>query len=203
MDSDMTMATSTAMSGMAMTMTTTSSMSSATGGMDMGMDMGSSSSILMTSAEMAMVFFQSVTTPLYSSAWTPQGEGSYAGTCIFLIVLALVHRILIAARSIIFDSNTTLHRHRKEVTSDSDDYPGSRSELESMGLQFRSQWNSHPFKVATETSRALLEVMIGGIGYLLMLAVMTMNVGYFLSVLGGIFLGAFIAGRFGASDIHH
>ncbi|KAI1133987.1 Ctr copper transporter family-domain-containing protein [Hypoxylon sp. FL0543] len=195
------MSTSASMAGMTMTMTSGSSMPSSTGGMDTGMD--SSSSIMMTSAEMAMVFFQSVTTPLYSSTWTPQGQGSYAGTCIFLIVLALVHRILIAARSIVFDSNQALHRHRKDISSDSDDYPGSRSELESMGNQFRSQWNSHPFRVATETARALLEVIVGGIGYLLMLAVMTMNVGYFLSVLGGIFLGTFVAGRFGASDNHH
>lgn len=36
-----------------------------------------------------------------------------------------------------------------------------------------------------------------------MLAVMTMNVGYFLSVLGGIFLGSFVAGRFKANDNHH
>ncbi|KAI2780527.1 Ctr copper transporter family-domain-containing protein [Daldinia loculata] len=198
---DMTMTTPAATTG-TMTMTSGNSMPSSTDGMDMGMDMGGSS--MMSSAEMAMVFFQSVTTPLYSTAWTPQGQGSYAGTCIFLIVLALLHRILIALRSIIFDSNPGLHRHSKAISSsDSDDYPGSRSDLELMGGQFRTQWNSHPFKVATETFRALLEVVIGGIGYLLMLAVMTMNVGYFLSVLGGIFLGTFVAGRFGAGDNHH
>ncbi|KAI1102759.1 Ctr copper transporter [Jackrogersella minutella] len=176
-------------------------MASSTAGMDM--DSGSSSSMMMTSAEMAMVFFQSVTTPLYSSSWTPQGQGSYAGTCIFLIVLGLVHRILIAGRSIVFDPSQAPRRQRKAMSSDSDDYPGSKSELESMGNQFRSHWNSHPFRVATETARGLLEVVIGGIGYLLMLAVMTMNVGYFLSVLGGIFLGTFVAGRFGGSDNHH
>lgn len=34
-----------------------------------------------------------------------------------------------------------------------------------------------------------------------MLAVMTMNVGYFLSVLGGVFLGSLAVGRFtGASE---
>ncbi|KAI8962999.1 Ctr copper transporter family-domain-containing protein [Daldinia sp. FL1419] len=179
-------------------------MPSSTGGMDMGMDMGDGSSMMMTSAEMAMVFFQSVTTPLYSTAWTPKGQSSYAGTCIFIIVLALLHRVLIALRSIIFDSNPGLHRHNKVMaSSDSDTYPGSRTDLEVVGSQFRTQWNSHPFRVATETCRALLEVVIGGIGYLLMLAVMTMNVGYFLSVLGGIFLGAFVAGRFGAGDNHH
>ncbi|KAI1086755.1 Ctr copper transporter family-domain-containing protein [Rostrohypoxylon terebratum] len=195
---DMTMSTSTAMASM--TMTSASSTATSTSGMDMDMD---SSSSMMTSADMAMVFFQSVTTPLYSTTWTPQGQGSYAGTCVFLIVLALVHRVLMAGRSIIFNSSQAPRRHRKDISSDSDDYPGSKSDLESVGDRFRSSWSSHPFKVATETARALLEVMIGGIGYLLMLAVMTMNVGYFLSVLGGIFLGTFVAGRFGGSDDHH
>jgi hypothetical protein len=35
-----------------------------------------------------------------------------------------------------------------------------------------------------------------------MLAVMTMNVGYFLSVLGGTFLGSLLVGRFSALDDH-
>ncbi|XXG98036.1 hypothetical protein Hte_004353 [Hypoxylon texense] len=162
MDSGMTMATSASTPTAGMTMTSTSSMPSSTGDMDMDM-----SSMMMTSADMAMVFFQSVTTPLYSSSWTPQGEGSYAGTCIFLIVLALLHRILVAIRSVVFDSASTLQRHPKAVSSDSDEYPGSNSELESAGMRIRSEWNSHPFRMVTETTRALLEVVIGGIGYLL------------------------------------
>lgn len=191
----MTMATSTAMSGM--TATTTGAMASSTG-MDMdGMDM-SSSSHSMSSADMAMVFFQSVTTPLYSYGWTPSGQGSYAGTCIFLIVLALAHRILIALRFMFFDSNPSLHHHNHQKLDDAEITPGPGSMRRHIGFQ----WSSHPFRVATETSRALLEVIIGGVGYLLMLAVMTMNVGYFLSVLGGIFLGSFVAGRFQANDHH-
>jgi len=35
-----------------------------------------------------------------------------------------------------------------------------------------------------------------------MLAVMTMNVGYFISVLGGTFLGSLLLGRFTALDHH-
>lgn len=35
-----------------------------------------------------------------------------------------------------------------------------------------------------------------------MLAVMTMNVGYFLSVLGGTFLGSLVAGRYAAFALH-
>lgn len=33
-----------------------------------------------------------------------------------------------------------------------------------------------------------------------MLAVMSMNLGYFLSALGGIFFGMLLAGRFGTDD---
>ncbi|KAI0008481.1 Ctr copper transporter [Xylariaceae sp. FL0662B] len=174
-------------------------------GMDMGSD-SSSSSMMMTSADMAMTFFQSVTTPLYATAWTPQGQGAYAGTCIFLIVLALAHRVLVALRFLLFDSNPALHRHRHNhhkallASADSGEYDGSAGRAEAVGAHVREQWNSHPFRVATETARAVLEMVISGVGYLLMLAVMTMNVGYFLSVLGGIFLGAFVVGRFGASD---
>ena len=36
-----------------------------------------------------------------------------------------------------------------------------------------------------------------------MLAVMTMNVGYFLSILGGTFLGSLLVGRFIAATEQH
>jgi hypothetical protein len=36
-----------------------------------------------------------------------------------------------------------------------------------------------------------------------MLAAMTMNVGYFLSVLGGVFLGTLLVGRFESGNEHH
>lgn len=35
-----------------------------------------------------------------------------------------------------------------------------------------------------------------------MLAVMTMNVGYFLSILGGIFLGEILVGRYAQMEEH-
>ncbi|KAI0139775.1 Ctr copper transporter family-domain-containing protein [Pestalotiopsis sp. NC0098] len=186
-------ATSTDMSGMSMTRT--SAMSTSTSSMDMDM----SSSTLMTSSEMAMVFFQSVTTPLFASAWTPTGEGSYAGTCIFLIVLAALHRVLHALKSVVFDAG---QHGRARLMSEDGEFGKEASGAGSASRKIQSEWNGHPFRVATETARAVTEVIVGGIGYLLMLAVMTMNVGYFLSVLGGIFLGCFVAGRFGTSATH-
>ncbi|KAF3016763.1 hypothetical protein E8E14_006369 [Neopestalotiopsis sp. 37M] len=196
--SGMTMATATSTGMSDMTMTMTSAMSTSTS-MD-GMDMSSSSSILMDSSEMAMVFFQAVTTPLFASAWTPTGNGSYAGTCIFLIVLAALHRVLHAVKSIVFDARW--HGRQRLMSEDEGSMGGSGSKERRAAQQLQTEWNSHPFRVATETARALTEVVVGGIGYLLMLAVMTMNVGYFLSILGGIFLGSFLAGRFGGPASH-
>ena len=65
--------------------------------MDMsGMSSGSSSGM-----SMSMVFTTDHSTPLLSSAWTPTTTGSYAGTCIFLIVLAIISRLIQAYRHIL------------------------------------------------------------------------------------------------------
>ena len=45
-----------------------------------------------------MTFGTSSSTPLYSSAWSPRSTGQYAGTCVFLILLAAFVRSLFALR---------------------------------------------------------------------------------------------------------
>ncbi|KAH7039427.1 Ctr copper transporter [Macrophomina phaseolina] len=48
----------------------------------------------------------------------------------------------------------------------------------------------------TDGARALLEFVRAALGYLLMLAVMTFNVGVFFAVLGGILIGELVFGRY-------
>jgi hypothetical protein len=52
----------------------------------------------MTTAEMPMTFYTSTTTPLYTTAWTPKTPAQYAMTCLFLVLLCVVFRGLLAAR---------------------------------------------------------------------------------------------------------
>jgi hypothetical protein len=50
---------------------------------------------------MSSMFSTGTGTPLYSSMWMPMSIGSYAGTCIFLIVLAVIFRFLIAFKAVL------------------------------------------------------------------------------------------------------
>lgn len=60
-----------------------------------------------------------------------------------------------------------------------------------------------PWRTTQDVPRACLDVVIAGVGYLLMVAVMSLNVGYYMSVLGGTFLGNLLAGRFSAAPTSH
>ncbi|KAI0433303.1 Ctr copper transporter [Xylaria sp. FL1042] len=159
---------------------------------------------LMPASDMAMVFFNSMMTPLWSMAWTPNSTHAYAGTCIFLIVLGVINHALMALRSIAFTHNSNLEARApshgdKESLAEEHIRPPRMGNIWQMVREKRAQ---NPFLVTVEVGRSLLNVFIGGVGYLLMVAVMTLNVGYFLSVLAGIFLGTLLFGRLGANGGH-
>ncbi|KAH9826481.1 Pre-mRNA-splicing factor [Teratosphaeria destructans] len=60
-----------------------------------------------------------------------------------------------------------------------------------------------PWRVGGGAQVAVLDTVLAGVGYLLMVAVMTMNVGYFMSVLAGAFVGSFVFGGWtGPADAH-
>lgn len=79
--------------------------------MDSMSGMGSHAS----SSSMSMVFTNTHDTPLFSSAWTPTSSGTYAGTCIFLIILAIIDRCLIAFKSSMERHWLAVHLNRRYV----------------------------------------------------------------------------------------
>ncbi|PQE19183.1 Ctr copper transporter protein [Rutstroemia sp. NJR-2017a BBW] len=181
------------MSGMTMSMsgspTTTTSAMSMTSSTDSSMSMSSSGTTLMSMDSMAMTFFTSTTTPLFSMTWTPTSIGQYAGTCIFLIAFAAVFRALLAVRVNFFEV-LALVKQRSNAgllyTHTTDDDSKVR-----------------PWRVNEAVILSSMDVLLTAIGYLLMIAVMTMNIGYFISVLAGVFLGSLVFNRFmGHSAVH-
>ncbi|KAK8216069.1 Ctr copper transporter-like protein [Phyllosticta capitalensis] len=176
-----------------------------------GMDMSSNSSDMMDVSAMRMTFFASSNTPLYSDQWTPHTVGQYAATCIFLIALAVAWRALFAAKSILEERWLAQALQRRYVvvagqTPESErikQEPSSNpGTLTVNGVEQRVMVTQQqikgpqPWRFSVDLPRALLATVIAGVGWLLMLAIMTLNVGYFMSILGGTFLGEVLVGRY-------
>ncbi|RDL41385.1 uncharacterized protein BP5553_01364 [Venustampulla echinocandica] len=147
--------------------------------MDMSMDMpmptttgGSTSMAMPTSSSsmsgmtmgmpgMQMVFFTSTYTPLFSSSWVPTTTGQYVGTCIFLIVLAVIQFGLITLKSNL-DATVWSPRSCCAPMGQESSEKGGES-----GQVLQRARASRPWRVAIDGPRAALIVAIGGLGYLL------------------------------------
>jgi solute carrier family 31 (copper transporter), member 1 len=173
---------------------------------------------MMMSQDMAMVFFNSHTTPLYSMDWMPSGPAGYAGTCIFLIILSITFRLLLVTKTMLEARWRDQAWKRRYITVDGKGPlserlqrdPDSKAGLltangveENVHIVEEATGGVQPWRFSIDLPRAILVTIIGGVGYLLMIAVMTLNVGYFLSILAGIFIGELALGRFHNLHDHH
>lgn len=180
--------TSTTMSGMSMATTTAASASST-----MDMSMGSSTSTSMSmpmssssssmSMSMSMVFMNAHDTPLFSNQWTPSSSGTYAGTCIFLIVLAIIARCLAAFKALMERRWLDAHVNRRYIAVagksteagriDSDPESKEASLITAQGVEEKvkvirkAAREPLPWRFSTDLPRALLFLVITGVSYLL------------------------------------
>ena len=145
----------------------------------MDMDISSSSS----STSMMSVFYSSSSTPLYSTAWTPSSTGSYAGTCLFLILLGAIFRGLIAGKH--FLENRWLDRElnrryvsvrgkpteSERISTDNDAKTGTliteRGVEEHVRVVRRKRRGGVPWRFSVDLPRAAYVTVMAGAGYLL------------------------------------
>jgi hypothetical protein len=149
---------------------------------DMDMDMGGSSSssshdsmtmyttasghMVMSMQDMAMNFFNAYDTPLFSLDWVPTNGGQYAGTCIFLIVLAVIFRFILALRSNMSAVAAAAARRRetallvKTAAESSDEDRASREAQH--GPRSQARWTLNDALIT-----ASIDTTLAGVGYLL------------------------------------
>lgn len=151
--------------------------------MDMGGDSSSSSA-----HSMPMAFTNDHSTPLFSAQWAPSTTGAYAGTCIFLIVLAIISRMLVAYRQVVEAKwrDVAINRRYISVAGDNDadrerqGLPASEKNDEATltvrGLDERVKvirTPTHagiqitPWRFSTDLPRACIFTVQAGVGYLL------------------------------------
>ena len=157
---------------------TTSAPTSDMSGMDgmSGMDMSSSSSM------MPMTFQNTPSTPLFSMAWTPNSTGAYAGTCVFLVILAVLFRVLLALKALQEARWIDAELHRRYVAVAGK--PGQKAQIaadkdakalvlsengveEEVMVVQRSGVVARPWRLSVDPARAVVDTVIAGVGYLL------------------------------------
>ncbi|KAI1142019.1 hypothetical protein F5Y05DRAFT_369450 [Hypoxylon sp. FL0543] len=130
------------------------------------MDMGE-----MDGSHMAMTFFSSSTTSLFSQWWTPTSSSEYAGTCVFLIALAVIMRVMLALKPVLEKLlwNTAVGPEGELIPEDDTGYQkdemASRSPAMRVYDAVRRRWAIWRFK--TSLSRASFELSLATVGYLL------------------------------------
>jgi hypothetical protein len=140
------------------------SSSSASHSDSMPMYMTASGHMVMSMSDMAMNFFNAYDTPLFSLDWTPTNGGQYAGTCIFLIVLAIIFRFILALRSNMSAVAAAAVRRRetallvKTAAESSDEDRASREH----GPRSQARWTLNDALIT-----ASIDTTLAGVGYLL------------------------------------
>jgi hypothetical protein len=134
------------------------------------------------STMMSMEFVNIQTTPLYAAGWTPSSTGGYAGTCIFLNILAILFRSLFAAKHILEARwADQAHQRRFIVVADKqpvseqyrDDLDSKTGVLTANGVEenvkvvHKPTHAVQPWRASVDVPRAGLVTIISGVGYLL------------------------------------
>lgn len=130
-----------------------------------------------------VVFVNAQDTPLYSESWVPSSAGAYAGTCIFLIVLASTLRCLFALKAVMEQRWLARARSRRYVVVKGKETEAGKIEAdpdaktgalitangveENVKIVRANTGGVIPFRLSVDVPRAAFMVVIVGVSYLL------------------------------------
>ena len=144
----------------------------------MDMNMGGMDGMASTMNMSAMSFTSGPGTMLYSMEWMPMNTGSYAGTCIFLVVLGIIYRGLTAGKaawehqraSAELQRRVIVVRGKADAGSERVSTPGTlvtKEGSEDVRILSRTGGHTPPWRLSSDLTRATFVLVLAGIGYLL------------------------------------
>nr|AFU72291.1 copper transport protein CTR3 [Amanita strobiliformis] len=170
------------------------------------MNMGSGSSM----NQMSSFHFKLIGDTLWFQAWTPDSPGTVAGACLGLFFLAIFERWIAAARATAewsWNRSAQLavsERPNRSKEPTHQKFPVNKhSHLILKSLSLRGGPFSPPFIPSHDIARGALQAVQTALTFLFMLAIMTFQIGFFISVSLGAGVGEMMFGRHIAAAMGH
>lgn len=150
---------------------------------------------------------------LFFQTWRPTSSGAIAGACIGLALLGILDRWIAASRSVL--QNHWQQKSLALISQRGAALPSGNSLSEksefldvNLGVQVESKQavsnppsivkrTIPPFIAKIDVPRGLIHACQSLLGYILMLAVMTFNAAFIISIILGLGIGEVIFGRMG------
>ncbi|KAI0277560.1 Ctr copper transporter family-domain-containing protein [Russula aff. rugulosa BPL654] len=170
-------------------------------GMNMNMDQGMS----MNMGNMIMYLHFKIGDNLWFYGWAPGTAGAMAGACIGLFMLAMAERWLVAMRGVMEEhwsmrAQIALSNKLNKTSTVAASTPSEERTNPSLSDAAQSRLWHHaqtpPFIFAHDIPRGILQIVIASINFLLMLTVMTFQVGFIFTIVVGLGIGEALFGRY-------
>ncbi|KAJ1311619.1 hypothetical protein OPQ81_010096 [Rhizoctonia solani] len=147
---------------------------------------------------------------LFFKEWIPKSSGAVGGACVGLFVLAIFQRCISAMRGVMdqhwkqrSDALVTARFVRMHDSTSADKESEQDTSLTEQSRVPRvPRPTLPPFIWSHEIARGGMQILQSFFGYALMLAVMTFNAAYIISILLGLGAGEILFGRFAHGIVH-
>ncbi|CEL57544.1 CTR copper uptake transporter [Rhizoctonia solani AG-1 IB] len=147
---------------------------------------------------------------LFFKEWVPKSSGAVGGACVGLFVLAILQRCISAMRGVMeqhwkqrSDALVAARfvRMRDSVSADKESEQNTSLTGQSKAPAI-SKPTLPPFIWSHELARGGMQILQSFFGYALMLAVMSFNAAFIISILLGLGVGEILFGRFAHGMAH-
>jgi len=145
---------------------------------------------------------------LWFQAWGPTSSGAIVGACIGLALLAMFSRLLVGIRGVLEAEwrrrlrQASVEKQRTELPTSIDpkleEEPSSPDSSKAPAASWVSTFpadKSRPFIPSHDVSRGIAFFALGAVEFTLMMAIMSWNAAYTISIILGLGIGETLFGR--------